>query len=153
MPRKKIITVKKEEAYRRIRQAGLREEAPQAKPVNLKSAEDVLAFLKLLQKKKTKEMICFIMYDIEDNKIRREVAKYLLKKGCQRVQKSVFLGKMDHSMFREMHQTLREIQEVYENDDSILLVPVSENELQKMQMIGRNISFELTLGQRNTLFF
>jgi CRISPR-associated protein Cas2 len=153
MPRKKTITLKQEEAYRRIRQAGLREEAPRARPVNLKSAEDVLAFLKLLQKKKTKEMICFIMYDIEDNKIRTAVAKYLLKKGCQRVQKSVFLGKMDYPMFRDMHQTLQELQEAYDNDDSILLVPISENELQKMKMIGRNISFELTLGQRNTLFF
>ncbi|MEK6482152.1 CRISPR-associated endonuclease Cas2 [Catalinimonas sp. 4WD22] len=153
MPRKKIINVKKEEAYRRIRQAGLREEISETKPVNLKSSDEILKFLKILQKKKIKEMICIIMYDIEDNKIRREVAKYLLKKGCQRIQKSVFLGKMDYPMFRELHQTLKDLQEVYENDDSILLVPISENELQKMKMIGRNISFELTLGQRNTLFF
>jgi CRISPR-associated protein Cas2 len=153
MPRKKVITIAKEEAYRRVHQAGLQPEVPHARAVNLKSAEEVLAFLKKLQKKNTKEMICFIMYDIEDNKIRREVAKYLLKKGCQRVQKSVFLGKMDYVIFRDMHQTLREIQEVYENDDSILLVPLSENDLQKMKMIGRNINFELTLGQRNTLFF
>jgi len=153
MPRKKIITVNKEEAYRRIRQAGLREVVSEIKPVNLKSADDILEFLKILQKKKTKEMICIIMYDIEDNKIRREVAKYLLKKGCQRIQKSVFLGKMEYPIFRELHQTLKGLQEVYENDDSILLVPISENELQKMKMIGRNISFELTLGQRNSLFF
>lgn len=153
MPRRKIITPAKEEAYQRIKAAGLGMNIPGVKPASLKGADEILQYLKQIQHKKTREMICFIMYDIEDNKIRREVAKYLLKKGCQRVQKSVFLAKFDYPLFRDVHQTLLELQEVYENDDSILLVPISENELQKMKMIGRNLNFELVLGQRNTLFF
>ena len=37
-------------------------------------------------------MLYFIMYDIRNNKIRTLISKYLLKKGCQRVQKSIFFA-------------------------------------------------------------
>ena len=37
-------------------------------------------------------MLFFVMYDIESNKVRHQVVKYLLRKGCTRVQKSIFLS-------------------------------------------------------------
>lgn len=100
-----------------------------------------------------KRMVYFIMYDIENNKVRTLIAKYLLKKGCTRVQKSIFLADSERTRFDEIQKELREVQECYDNDDSILLVPVSTDLLQAMKIIGKNIDFELILKKRNTLFF
>lgn len=102
---------------------------------------------------KATEMIYFIMYDIENNKVRGYIAKYLIKKGCTRIQKSIFLAGTDRKTFDEIHSTLREVQEVYENCDSIFMVPVSTDEIKSMKMIGQNIDFDFVLSNRNTLFF
>lgn len=98
-------------------------------------------------------MVYFIMYDIENNKVRTLIAKYLLKKGCTRVQKSIFLADSERTRFDEIQKELREVQACYDNDDSILLVPVSTDLLQAMKIIGKNIDFDLILKKRNTLFF
>ena len=100
-----------------------------------------------------KRMVYFIMYDIENNKVRKLIAKYLLKKGCTRVQKSIFLADSERSKFDEIQKDLREVQECYDNEDSILLVPVSTDLLQAMKVIGKNVDFDLILKRRNTLFF
>ncbi|MEA3444485.1 MAG: CRISPR-associated endonuclease Cas2 [Bacteroidota bacterium] len=105
------------------------------------------------QKLKASEMIYFVMYDIENNKVRTHIAKYLIKKGCSRVQKSIFLAETDRKTFSEIHKTLVEVQEVYDNNDSIFLVPISTDEIKSMKMIGQNIDFDMILSNRNTLFF
>jgi CRISPR-associated endonuclease Cas2 len=101
----------------------------------------------------SKRMIYFIMYDIENNKIRNHIAKYLLQKGCVRVQKSIFLADTERQTFGEIHETLREVQELYDNHDSILLVPVSTDQMRAMKIIGENIDFDIVLKNKNTLFF
>lgn len=102
---------------------------------------------------KSTEMLYFIMYDIEDNKVRTHIAKYLIKKGCTRVQKSIFLGNSDRNVYTEMHQTIKEVQDLYDNNDSVFFVPISTDELRAMKMIGKNVDYELILNQKNTLFF
>ncbi len=98
-------------------------------------------------------MIFFVMYDIESNKVRNLVAKYLIKKGCTRVQKSVFLASTDRMVYDQIKGDLKEVQECYENYDSILLVPVSTDEIRAMKILGKNIDLDLVLKNRNTLFF
>lgn len=102
---------------------------------------------------KTGQMIYFVMYDIENNKIRTYISKYLIKKGCTRIQKSIFLADSSRPEFNEIHQTLREVQEIYDNYDSIMLVPVANDQLRAMKIIGKNIDMDLFLGNKNTLFF
>jgi len=104
-------------------------------------------------KEKTGAMIYFIMYDIEDNRIRRYIAKYLEEKGCIRVQKSIFLTESQRQDFNEIHTTLREVQEVYDNADSIMMVPVATDQLRAMKLIGKNVDFDIFMGNKNTLFF
>jgi CRISPR-associated endonuclease Cas2 len=99
------------------------------------------------------KMIYFIMYDIENNKIRTQIAKYLKKKGCIRVQKSIFLASTERTVFNEIHKTIREVQEVYDNYDSIFFVPVSVDQLRAMKIVGQSFSYELITGSKNTLFF
>lgn len=57
-------------------------------------------------------MIYFVMYDIENNKVRTQIAKYLKKKGCVRVQKSIFLASSTRERFDEIHADIRQVQEV-----------------------------------------
>ncbi|NCC73052.1 MAG: CRISPR-associated endonuclease Cas2 [Sphingobacteriia bacterium] len=101
----------------------------------------------------SRSMIYFIMYDIENNKIRTYIAKYLQHKGCTRVQKSIFLADTDRKVFDDIHKTLKEVQELYDNFDSIMLVPVSTDQIKAMKLIGQNIDFDLVLHNKNTLFF
>ncbi|MCY7351641.1 MAG: CRISPR-associated endonuclease Cas2 [Cytophagaceae bacterium] len=100
----------------------------------------------------SEDMFCFILYDIEDDKVRRLVAQYLEKKGCLRVQKSVFFARLHRRHHREIADTLREIQQAYENNDSLLLVPVGEDMLNNLICIGKTFEFELMTRPRSTLF-
>lgn len=102
---------------------------------------------------KPTDMIYFIMYDIEDNKVRNAIAKFLKNKSCIRVQKSIFIANTDRARFQEIYQTLAEINSYYDNQDSIILIPVSTDALQAMKLIGKNIDFELVCKNKNTLFF
>lgn len=103
--------------------------------------------------KNDEKMIYFVMYDIEHDKIRTQIARYLLKKGCTRVQKSIFLANSDRKMFDEIQQTLKGVQEMYENNDSIFFVPVSTDEIRAMKVIGKSVDFDLITRSKNTLFF
>ena len=157
--RKKELTFV--EKMRKIKRAGL-EGVPKIRekienqtdplqPLN-ERIEQILGIVKGLSKKNN-EMIYFVMYDIENNKVRTQVAKYLIKKGCTRVQKSIFLANTGRVVYDEIKNDLKEVQECYENNDSILLVPVSTDEIKAMKVIGQNVDFDLILKNKNTLFF
>lgn len=101
---------------------------------------------------KSTTMNYLIMYDIQHNKIRNLVAKYLIKNGCVRVQKSVFLVHSDYKKFDEIRQTLIEINDVYENEDSIILVPLNISDARSMKLIGKNVNIEQIIDPPNTVF-
>lgn len=112
--------------------------------------------IEILQKaaiKPPEDMYCFIMYDIQNNKVRTLIAKYLEKKGCLRVQKSVFFAQMHRKLYREISEVLKEIQQSYDNQDSIVMLPVGEDMLNNLLAIGQEFEFELSAVPRNTLFF
>lgn len=96
-------------------------------------------------------MIFFVMYDIEDNKVRRYVAKYLERKGCVRIQKSIFLAEAHRNTFQEIGQTLKEVNEIYNNHDSIYLVPVSSDEIKATRIIGQGFDVNLFTDPPNTI--
>lgn len=147
------------EKLRKIKHAGLegsptirkKYEVDTLKPLS-ERIEQILGIVKQFNNSSEK-MIYFVMYDIENNKVRTQVAKYLIKKGCTRVQKSIFLANTDRVVFNEIKTDLKEVQECYENNDSIFLVPVSTDEIKAMKVIGQNIDFDLILQNINTLFF
>jgi CRISPR-associated protein Cas2 len=103
--------------------------------------------------KAKKDMICFIMYDISDNRIRKKISDYLEEKGCVRVQKSIFLAQIERTAFQTLQEGLAAIAAAYENDDSIFFIPVPEDSLHKMRIIGKEIDFAFSLGREHTLFF
>jgi CRISPR-associated protein Cas2 len=95
----------------------------------------------------------FVMYDIESDKVRRLIVKYLQRKGCTRVQRSVFLADLPLKEYDNIRADLTEAQSAYDNDDSILVVPVSTDMMQAMRIIGKNIDIDLIMHSSNTLFF
>ena len=98
-------------------------------------------------------MIFFVMYDISSNKVRTLVSKYLEGKGCTRIQRSVYLADLPANLFESIKQDLTEVQAAYENNDSILIIPISTGYLDAMKIIGQDINVDLITHTRNTLFF
>jgi len=102
--------------------------------------------------KKFDTVYSFIMYDIENNKVRTLIARYLIKQGCTRIQKSVYLAELKRVRFNEIYLTLKKINEMYNNYDSIFFIPVGEEVLNTLKIVGKNIDFELIVNPGNTLF-
>jgi CRISPR-associated protein Cas2 len=147
------------EKLQKIKKAGLEGSPPigsqnstnELEPLDQR-VQQILGIVKNFENKPGK-MIYFVMYDIENNKVRAQVVKYLIKKGCSRVQKSIFLANTKREVFDEIRNDLREVQSCYENNDSIFVVPISTDEIKAMSVIGQKIDFDLILQNRNTLFF
>ena len=98
-------------------------------------------------------MLFFVMYDIGSNKVRTLVAKYLLRNGCTRIQRSIFLADLPSADYERIRNDLTEVQAAYENEDSILIVPISTDYLRSMRIIGQTIELDVILHDKNTLFF
>ena len=95
--------------------------------------ERVKQLLGIVSKAKVTDMLFFVMYDIESNKVRQQIAKYLLKMGCFRVQRSIFLAELDPEKYERIRSDLTEVQSYYDNHDSILIVPVSTELIKSMK--------------------
>ena len=98
-------------------------------------------------------MIYFIMYDIENNKVRTQISKFLIRKGCSRIQKSIFMAATTREVYREIYTTIKEVQDLYENSDSVFFVPISTDEVKAMKIVGQSVDFDLIMKNKNTLFF
>lgn len=158
-PRKKIYTLK--EKIQLVKAAGLEQQKPPSPRVegDDPALEDLSARIKHIlnifrdRPIKSIEMISLIMYDIEDNKVRHLIAKYLKEKGCLRIQKSVYIAKLEKKVYYEIVQTLKEIQECYDNKDSIIMVPIPHSTPGSMQIIGKDIQIDTLVNKPNTLIF
>lgn len=104
-------------------------------------------------KRPATNMLFFVMYDIESDKVRYHIAKYLERKGCTRIQRSIFLADLDKKVYDLIKSDLEEVQSLYDNHDSIIVCPVSTDQLQAMKIIGEDISIDIITRSRNTLFF
>lgn len=98
-------------------------------------------------------MLFFVMYDIESNKVRYNVAKYLERKGCTRIQRSIFLADLPKNEYDEIKRDLTEVQALYDNHDSIIVCPISTDQLKAMKIIGQHIAIDIITHSKNTLFF
>lgn len=101
---------------------------------------------------KNTAMFHIIMYDIENNRVRREVAKYLLAQGCIRVQKSVYFARLKPGAARKMWDDLKAVQAAYDNEDSIILAPVDTQSLGSMKIVGKDLQIDILVDRPNTLF-
>lgn len=119
----------------------------------LKDRINKLLGISEFRKKRQDRMLFFVMYDIESNKVRRLVCRYLMREGCSRVQKSIFLADLPVEKYNIIKQGLSEIQTLYDNEDSIIILPVSTDYLRMMKIIGKNVDIDIVTHKHNTLFF
>ena len=115
--------------------------------------ERVKQLLGIVSNAKVTDMLFFVMYDIESNKVRQQIAKYLLKMGCFRIQRSIFLAELDSEKHERIRSDLTEVQSYYDYHDSILIVPVSTELIKSMKTIGKSIDVDIIMRTKNTLFF
>ena len=152
--------VSAEEILQRIVQAGVKDNeiikrCSEDEESQLDSLPDRIKKLLTISdnQRKCTDMLFFVMYDIAHNKVRNMVAKYLIKRGCYRIQKSIFLADLPPEDFSKIKSDLAEVQAAYDNNDSILIVPISTDYLKSMKIIGQNIDVDLIMRNKNTLFF
>ena len=154
-PPKKEFSLR--ERLERIRRSGLNPpHTPAGPPDELAPLTDrIRSILGILKDKPAKAttMTYLIMYDISDDRVRLQIAKYLERQGCVRIQKSVFLAHSENKHFQDIYQTLKDVNDCYENEDSIILVPVNSSDVRSMKLIGKNIDIQAITDKPNTLFF
>ncbi|MCO5236644.1 MAG: CRISPR-associated endonuclease Cas2 [Chitinophagaceae bacterium] len=163
MARPKNITFNLKERISRLKAAGFnfydseagREVSVEEQNLLLKPLSDRISLiLRIIQNRpiKATAMNYLILYDIEKDKVRNLIAKYLISKGCIRIQKSVFLAHTENKMFDEIRQTLAEINEIYHNHDSIILVPLNVSDARSMKLIGQNVNINQIIDPPGTVF-
>ena len=160
MPRKRVPPLSPIEILKRLADASLRGDSGKAVEADdiasMDSLEDrvkVLLGIVERQKKRRDRMLFFVMYDIESNKVRTLVHKYLKRKGCSPIQRSIFLADTDMDTYNQIKSDLAAVQEAYDNNDSIIVLPVSTDYLRMMKIIGQKIEIDVITHNRNTLFF
>ena len=146
------------EKIERIKKAGIKELpiiAEEEDEVLMPLPERIAKILGIVQSKpiKATTMTYLITYDITNDKVRKLISKFLLSKGCIRIQKSVFMANTEHSKFKDIHETLKDINSFYENADSIILVPINVSDVRSMKLIGQNVDIETLVNPPNTVFF
>ena len=92
-------------------------------------------------------------HSIESNKVRRLIAKYLISKGCTRIQDYIFLADLPRPTYEEIKRDLAEVQSLYDNHDSIIVCPISTDQLHAMHVIGEQLDVDIITHKRNTLFY
>lgn len=162
MPRKKYTEMPLAEIMRRLKHSSLDESR------RIRHVPDVLlkdeceslevrmrSLIGIINKEERAEnyMLFFVMYDIESDKVRTLVSKYLQKQGCTRVQNSIFLADLPIDVYEKIREDLKEVQACYDNHDSILVVPMDVDNLKSMSIIGKSLDVGLIMKTKSTMFF
>lgn len=161
MPRKPKPPLPLEEHVAKLKKAMLHSSVSQSQDhyVQDKDMEPlevrVKRILGIVERNKKEEgyMVFFVMYDIESNKVRTLVHKYLKRMGCIPIQRSIFLADTSVDVYRKIQTDLAEVQQAYDNNDSILVLPVTTDYLRMMKIIGQKIELDVITHSKSTLFF
>ncbi len=95
-------------------------------------------------------MIAWVMYDIEDDKVRTKVAKLCKQTGLYRVQFSVFLGSVDANQKDTLELQIKA--QIDEEKDSVYIFPMSKNELQATVLLGKAFDKKMITDEVRALF-
>jgi len=144
MPRK---TISPEERLRRFSEKrALLPEQPKELKLQIGPAGKAEAIIELINSAYTETMAinriqCFVLYDIEDNKVRKYISDFLERMGLVRIQKSVFFGNLKNRVYDEVCSALSDVNKLYQNDDSLMVVPVFRENVRGMKVIGKEVDF------------
>ncbi len=80
-------------------------------------------------------MLIWVMYDITEPKRLNRMAKICLRSGVYRVQKSVYVGNLDHNLIDQLRLELEETMDT--STDSVYLFPMNREDFDKANLLGR----------------
>jgi CRISPR-associated protein Cas2 len=96
-------------------------------------------------------ILVWIVYDITEDKVRNRVAKKCKQFGLQRVQKSVFLGRLESNRFDELSEVCREL--IDEETDSVYLFPFCQEDFRRINVLGQGFDRKLVNDEILSQFF
>lgn len=96
-------------------------------------------------------MICWVLYDISEDKVRNRVAKTCKQAGLYRVQYSVFLGTLNPGQKDTLEVQLEDL--IDPDEDSIYIFPMNKQELQQTVLMGQAFDKKLVTDEVHALFF
>ncbi len=96
-------------------------------------------------------VLTWVIYDISDDGVRNKVAKECKKYGLERVQKSVFLGKMQANRFDELAELCLEL--INEDEDSVYLFPFCQEDFKRIRVLGQGFDRNLVNDEILARFF
>ncbi len=95
-------------------------------------------------------MICWVMYDIKDDRARNKVAKACEKIGLYRVQYSVFLGSLEKTEVDTLQIQIEEY--INPENDSVYIFPMSKDELRETVLLGQAFDKKMITDEVKQLF-
>lgn len=95
-------------------------------------------------------MICWVLYDIENDRARTRAAKCCKQAGLYRVQLSVFLGEISTTEKDALQLQLEEL--INPDKDKVYVFPMSRDELRQTVLLGQAFDKKLVSGQVKALF-
>lgn len=96
-------------------------------------------------------VLTWIVYDITEDRIRGKVAKTCKKFGLIRVQKSVFLGKLESNRFDELGEICQEL--IDADTDSVYLFPFCQEDFRRIRVLGQGFDKKLVNDEILAKFF
>ncbi|WP_027340302.1 CRISPR-associated endonuclease Cas2 [Halonatronum saccharophilum] len=95
-------------------------------------------------------MLVWFVYDISEDKPRRKISEKAIELGLKRVQKSVFLGKVEETVADELLLYSEDL--INLDDDSIYMFPMCQEDFKKIELIGQAFDEAMANDEIKTLF-
>lgn len=94
-----------------------------------------------------------ICYDITNDTLRTKIGKKILEHGLDRINKSVYLGSITESSLTALEALLSGlIRQKGEPQDSLIIIPVTAQQVQDMRVYGENgLDKDELTGDKSTL--
>jgi len=96
-------------------------------------------------------VLVWIIYDVVENKPRARISKECKRFGLFRVQKSVFLGKLEASRFDELSEKCLDL--INEETDSVYLFPFCQEDFRHIKVLGQGFDKKLVNDDILAKFF
>lgn len=99
---------------------------------------------------KRTELLVWVVYDIVDDKRRSKIAKFCKQQGLYRVQKSVFLGTLNHQQIGELAAYSEGT--IEPEEDSVYIFPMCEEDFRKVKLQGQAFDKKMVTDEVKALF-
>lgn len=95
-------------------------------------------------------MLVWFIYDIVEDKPRKKISDKAIELGLKRVQKSVFLGRLENTDADEL--LLYSEEKIDPEDDSVYLFPMCQEDFKKVKILGKAFNKARVNDELKTMF-